>query len=119
MSHTQTGKKATYFENKNLLSILFYIFTFLCILTLFSILFYCWILLLLPVPLCSSAQAPSLCLGSSGRQQRRRWARKGNWVDVGPQAGGYPGAKYRVNGEWNMQRNVEEEPEERKESIAA
>lgn len=43
------------------------------------------------------------------------------WVGdaVGPQIGGYTGADYRVNREWNMRGNVGEDPEERKGSVAA
>lgn len=36
-----------------------------------------------------------------------------------PWAGGYPGANYRVNRDWDMWGNIGEDPEERKGSIAA
>lgn len=82
-AHTDR-KKATHLKSNNLLSVLFYTFTFLYISTLLSILFYCWFLLPLPAPLSAALlRQPSPCLGSSGRWQRRRWAREGNWMEGG------------------------------------
>lgn len=65
-AHTEK-KKTMPFKNKNLLSLLFYTFTFLYIFTLLSTLFYCWFLLSLPAPLCAALlRQSSPCLESSG-----------------------------------------------------